>query len=86
MTDDKERFQTDRGASLIMCPFFHGHDGKRIRCEGFIDGIDVIQKCDNSETRKLYERTFCENHHHKYCWLYRNLMEEKYEEDLLEWR
>ena len=50
---------TTARTSYIVCPFFHSHGEKNIRCEGLIDGVLDTHVFDTVEKMRDQERIFC---------------------------
>lgn len=48
---------------LIKCPFFHGDDATSINCEGINRNTTLRQIFPNKESKKKWEKKYCESIH-----------------------
>lgn len=67
------------GTARIRCPFFVGHDERRIVCEGLLPGSRVINKFKRESSKNRTENNLCAGDYVR-CPLYQALMRFKYAE------
>ena len=66
------------GTERVVCPFFKDYQKHTIRCEGYLEGRNLITTFEQAEDRSGQMRIFCCEHYEK-CEVYRMVMESKYD-------
>ena len=46
-------------SSYILCPFYHGDDAQKIKCEGVVDGNTLHVVFGSSTVARKYKRDYC---------------------------
>lgn len=58
----------------VKCPFYHGHDGAKIKCEGVSDDTAIHLVFGDSIARAIYMRDCCNKIQAcQTCWIHKML-------------